>query len=57
MNSITRSPKIFGYLKNRDFSFFILEVNSFLTANKTGQRMNKMKVMQKLLRMLEHTVK
>ena len=57
MNSITRSPKIFGYLKNRDFSYFILEANSFPTANKTGQRMNKMKVTQKLLRMLEHTVK
>ena len=57
MNLITRSPKIFGYLKNRDFLFFILEVNSFLIANKTGQRMNKMKVTQKLLRMLEHIVK
>ena len=57
MNLITRSPKIFGYLKNRDFLFFILEVNSFLIANKTGQRMNKMRVMQKLLRMLEHIVK
>ena len=57
MNSITRSPKIFGYLKNRDFSFFILEINSFRTQNKTGLRMNKMRVMQKLSRMLEHTVK
>ena len=57
MNSITKSPKISGYHKNRDFSFFISEINSFRTPNKIGLRMNKMRVMQKLSRMLEHTVK
>ena len=57
MNLITKSLKISGYHKNRDFSFFISEINSFRTPNKIGLRMNKMRVMQKLSRMLEHTVK